>query len=368
MGLTKTQAAIWQKARSLGNGAQGVGLSEESCAYLVGRIVQDLQLGRQFPEFAPELAPFFTDEPLDQLIVQGLDSKALFERLVSSQPDADMYFACLATMHKARLKYERILSTQPLPTLEQVGPRGLLQFGKVNTGALAGFLFWRKWFYDLDNRAAQETGYLFEPIIAHAIGGTPAPARKSPVKRRTDQSKGRQVDCIRDDRAYEFKIRVTIAASGQGRWQEELDFPADCRTSGFTPVLICLDSTPNPKLDALMAAFRQVMNYFRQNKQELKRIVETEDDVSVEKDGYILTGKIDLLMGSDGRLELLDFKTSPRPVDSQELLRMYEQQLCTYAHILERRHAKRFERLVLYWTAEEKKANAIKEFPYRPGV
>ena len=104
----------------------------------------------------------------------------------------------------------------------------------------------------------------------------------------------------------------------------------------------------------------------RHNKQELRRIVETEVDVSVEKDGYILTGKIDLLMGSDGRLELLDFKTSPRPVDSPELLHMYEQQLCTYAHILERRHGQRVERLVLYWTAEEKKANAIMEFPYRP--
>jgi DNA helicase-2/ATP-dependent DNA helicase PcrA len=113
------------------------------------------------------------------------------------------------------------------------------------------------------------------------------------------------------------------------------------------------------------SAFRQVMNYFRQNQKELKQIVETEVDVSVEKDGYILTGKIDLLMGSDGRLELLDFKTSPRPVDSPELLRRYEQQLCTYAHILERRHGKRVERLVLYWTAEDNKANAIMEFPYR---
>ena len=45
---------------------------------------------------------------------------------------------------------------------------------------------------------------------------------------------------------------------------------------------------------------------------------------------------------------------------------MYEQQLCTFAHILERRHGQRVERLVLYWTAEEKKANAIMEFPYRP--
>ena len=29
-------------------------------------------------------------------------------------------------------------------------------------------------------------------------------------------------------KAYEFKLRVTIAASGQGRWKEELDFPSDC--------------------------------------------------------------------------------------------------------------------------------------------
>ena len=256
MGLTKAQATIWQKARSLGNGAQAVGLSEESCAYLIGRIVQDLSIDDQFAEFPQPLSPFFTEEPLDNLIIKGVNGKALFERLVTLQQDADTYFACLAAMHKARLKYERILSTQPLPTLEQVGPRGLLQFGKFHSEALTGFLFWRKWFYDIDNRAAQETGYLFEPIIAHAIGGTPAPAKKSPVKRQSDRSKGRQVDCLLDDRAYEFKIRVTIAASGQGRWQEELDFPTDCRTSGFTPVLVCLDSTPNPKLDALVAAFQ----------------------------------------------------------------------------------------------------------------
>ncbi len=255
MGLTKTQATIWQKARTLGNGAQGVGLSNECCGYLVGRIVQDLGLVDHFPEFQQPLPVFFGSDPLDDLVVTGLEAKAVFERLVTSQPDADTYFACLSTMHKARLKYERILSTQPLPTLEQVGPRGLLQFGKLKSQALVGFLFWRKWFYDIDNRAAQETGYLFEPIIAHAIGGTPAPARKSPVKRHGDRSKGRQVDCLLDERAYEFKIRVTIAASGQGRWQEELDFPADCRSSGFTPVLVCLDSTPNQKLDALVHAF-----------------------------------------------------------------------------------------------------------------
>jgi hypothetical protein len=67
------------------------------------------------------------------------------------------------------------------------------------------------------------------------------------------------VDCIResDKRAYEIKLRVTIAASGQGRWGEELDFPADARASGYTPVLVVLDSTPNPKLAELRAAFRK---------------------------------------------------------------------------------------------------------------
>ncbi len=114
------------------------------------------------------------------------------------------------------------------------------------------------------------------------------------------------------------------------------------------------------------SAFTQVMNYFRQNQDEMQRVIETEVDVSVEKDGYILTGKVDLLLGSNDRLELLDFKTSPRPVDSPELLATYERQLCIYAHIIEKRYGKRPDRLLLYWTAEPRKQDALMEFPYRP--
>jgi DNA helicase-2/ATP-dependent DNA helicase PcrA len=114
------------------------------------------------------------------------------------------------------------------------------------------------------------------------------------------------------------------------------------------------------------SAFSQVMHYFHQNQNEMQRVIETEVDVSVEKDGYILTGKVDLLLGGDGRLELLDFKTSPRPVHSPALLASYERQLCTYAHILETRYGKRPDRLLLYWTAESRKQDALMEFPYRP--
>src|SRR5437016_12877760 len=98
----------------------------------------------------------------------------------------------------------------------------------------------------------------------------------------------------------------------------------------------------------------------------MRRGSENEADVSVEKDDYILTGKIDLLMGGDGRLELLDFKTSPRPTNSPELLASYERQLCTYAHILEKRYGKRPDRLLLYWTSEALKKDALMEFAYRP--
>jgi CRISPR/Cas system-associated exonuclease Cas4 (RecB family) len=72
------------------------------------------------------------------------------------------------------------------------------------------------------------------------------------------------------------------------------------------------------------------------------------------------------LLGGDGKLELLDFKTSPRPIDSPELIAAYERQLCTYAHILERRHGRHVDRLLLYWTAEARKEDALMVLPYDP--
>ncbi len=255
MALSQTQKAVWEKARALGSGGQAVRLTDAACAYLLARIVADLELGEHFPEFSNDVADFFSSGELDKLEIAGIDPLPIFKRLLSINPDGDMYFACLANLHKARLKYEVILENQAIPTLEQVGPRGLLQYGKLSPRGLVAFLFWRKWFFDIDNRAGQGTGYLFEPVIANAVGGTPVTSSRSPVKRHRDNRKGRQVDCLLGNKAYELKIRMTIAASGQGRWGEELDFPIDCKESGFTPVLVVLDSTPNPKLSELSRAF-----------------------------------------------------------------------------------------------------------------
>lgn len=115
-------------------------------------------------------------------------------------------------------------------------------------------------------------------------------------------------------------------------------------------------------------AFSQVMNYYTQNRSEFGRIIETEVDVSVEKEDYILIGKVDLLLGGDEKLELLDFKSQPRPKDNDERISSCYQQLCTYAHILEKRDGRRSERLMVYWTAESNKEDALMVFPYEPNI
>ncbi len=115
-------------------------------------------------------------------------------------------------------------------------------------------------------------------------------------------------------------------------------------------------------------AFEQVMHYVSQNQAEIRRIIETEVDVSVEKPGYILVGKIDLVLGGDGRLELLDFKSQTKPAADDARLNSYYRQLCIYAHILEQRYGKRPDRLLLYWTGEARKQDALTVFPYDPNV
>jgi len=114
------------------------------------------------------------------------------------------------------------------------------------------------------------------------------------------------------------------------------------------------------------AALDQVKNYFEQNQDRMAQVIETEVDVSLEKERYVLTGRVDLLLGEDDKLELLDFKSQPRPEKDDRRLRHYYQQLLVYAHILEQRYGKHPERLALYWTGEARRKDALMIFPYEP--
>ncbi|MBZ9806953.1 hypothetical protein [Mesorhizobium sp. ESP-6-2] len=261
--LSLEQSKRLTRVRALGTGRDiNITLSDGELAKLLRVIVTDLERSDLFeglPSLPEEANGDYYAIPLKwfETEAEHPDLVANYVRLAASLADFETYFECLCELHKRRRKYAVILSAQPLPTMVQVSPRSLMEYGGLRVDALASWLTWRKWFYDIDNRAAQETGYLFEPILASSLGGTRASAGSSPIRRRSDQRKGRQVDCIVGKDAYEFKLRVTIAASGQGRFGEELAFAEDCRASGYRPVLLVLDPTPNPRLSDLKSAFER---------------------------------------------------------------------------------------------------------------
>lgn len=252
-----------RETRRLLNAARtqyGVVLSHDQLLRLCAVVAHDLGLSALVENYAPasELESGYFQTPLswfERPVSPEWNLQEVFLSIKAAQRDADTYFKNLSMLHKRRLKFITILGCQPLPKMEQIVPRSLLEYGTRPSEVLANWLVWRKWLYDLDNRAAQETGYLFEPILADAIGGEPRSGQQSPIKRTDDPSKRRQVDCIDDLDAYEFKMRVTIAASGQGRFREELDFARDCSTSGFRPILLVLDPTTSARLDDLAAEY-----------------------------------------------------------------------------------------------------------------
>lgn len=115
-------------------------------------------------------------------------------------------------------------------------------------------------------------------------------------------------------------------------------------------------------------ALRHVITYYKNNKDIFARIIETEVDVSVEKDNYIISGKVDLLLGKDEKLEVLDFKSQPRPEQSDPLIERYRKQLNLYAYILKERYQKDPERLYIYWTSEDKRKDALMEIEYHENL
>lgn len=168
-----------------------------------------------------------------------------------------LYLKNLCDLYRRRVKYYCILKNQSFPNAEQIVPRSLLEYGNCENQLLADWLEWRKWIFDIDNRSAQETGYVFEPILANCLGGEAISAKNSPVKRIDENGNptfnGRQIDCYVEDskEVYEPKMRVTIAASGQGRFSEEMSFPIEAQKAGLTPILVVFDGNESELLSKL---------------------------------------------------------------------------------------------------------------------
>jgi DNA helicase-2/ATP-dependent DNA helicase PcrA len=104
-------------------------------------------------------------------------------------------------------------------------------------------------------------------------------------------------------------------------------------------------------------ARRHVQRYFDANKLLLDRVRDTEVEVTLEQDSYVLNGRIDLIQGEDGQLEMVDFKAQKR-LEAGEDFDHYTDQLALYQYLLEERYGERPKRAVLYFTGEDEPAHA----------
>ena len=106
---------------------------------------------------------------------------------------------------------------------------------------------------------------------------------------------------------------------------------------------------------SLAAALRHVLRYCERENSRWDRIKETEVEISLVKDDYILKGKVDLVRGENDTVEVVDFKSEKKPdmEKDRERLRQYQNQLEVYAHLIEERTGQKVSRMHLYYTGEE---------------
>ena len=76
-------------------------------------------------------------------------------------------------------------------------------------------------------------------------------------------------------------------------------------------------------------------------------------------------GKIDLVKGENGTVEIVDFKSEKKPdlVKHADRLEQYRRQLHLYAHLIEERTGQKVSKMHLYYTGEENGVPTI-TYPY----
>jgi len=101
-------------------------------------------------------------------------------------------------------------------------------------------------------------------------------------------------------------------------------------------------------------ALEHVMRYVDTQSRNWDKVREVEVDVSLVKDSYVLTGKIDLLRGAGNTVEIIDFKTERKPqlTGDIENLERYKRQLEIYAFVVEQRLGLEVSKMHLYYTGD----------------
>lgn len=113
------------------------------------------------------------------------------------------------------------------------------------------------------------------------------------------------------------------------------------------------------------AALKQVLRYAERQDGKWDAIKQAEVDVSLVQTDYIIEGKIDLVKGANGTVEIVDFKSERKP-DMERMrqrLELYRRQLQIYAYLIEQRTGQKVSKMHLYYTGEEN-GNPMISYPY----
>lgn len=99
-------------------------------------------------------------------------------------------------------------------------------------------------------------------------------------------------------------------------------------------------------------ALQQVIRYFHHRKDELGRVWRAEEEINLVLPDFILQGVIDLIEGDEDSVEIVDYKTGPKPniEGHPERVEHYRKQLEIYAYLIEKRYGKKVSRMHLYYT------------------
>jgi DNA helicase-2/ATP-dependent DNA helicase PcrA len=103
------------------------------------------------------------------------------------------------------------------------------------------------------------------------------------------------------------------------------------------------------------AALRQVLRYVDRQSAHWDRVRDAEVEVSHVEEDYILSGKVDLIEGENGTLDIVDFKAEKKPdlIHDKNRIDLYKRQLQIYAYIIEQQIGMPVSRLRLYYTGDE---------------
>lgn len=99
-------------------------------------------------------------------------------------------------------------------------------------------------------------------------------------------------------------------------------------------------------------ALQQVLRYYHHRKDELGKVWRAEEEINLVLPDYILQGVIDLIEGQGDTVEIVDYKTGPKPdiEGHPERVEHYRKQLEIYAYLVEKRYGKKVSRMHLYYT------------------